>query len=1137
MFRKYNLIFIIFLLPLYTLAGLPHKNVSVLAHGNWYKLAVVNSGIHRITFQDLESLGIDMTTLDPAKIRLFGNGGGMLPELNAAKRIDDLRENAILVVDGGDGRFDPGDYILFYGESPVKWLFDENSRLFSHQRNLYSDTTFYFLNLDNQNGLRVQPLESTTLAINYIAIKFNDYACHELDQVNLIRSGKEWYGEVFDNTKTTRDFSFSFPHIDSLSPMRLRSYVAAKASVNSYFIIICNGKRLDSLKVDLTNPTDQSRFCKLKTKQTIIVKPKAEQTITLEYNLPQNNSSGWLNYLEINCVRELIWEGPQMSFRNVNSYGQGKVTQFSLQKATPETVIWDVTDPSAIGLVQATLTDSLLKFRLQTDSLRQFIAFDGSFYYPVIRRGVVPNQNLHASDPTTMVIVSAPEFLLQANMLADFHRQHNNISVQVVSTTSIFNEFACGSPDVTAIRDFMKLLYDKVDSASAPRYLLLFGDGSYDPKNRIPGNNNFIPTFQSAESLSPTASYVTDDYFGIMGDTSGIESNGIINIGIGRFPVSDTATALIMVNKIFNYSEKYYPATSDWRNTITFLADDEDENLHLHQAEEIAAVVGEQYPIFNVNKIYFDAYKRIQIPGGYRFPDANKALNEAVAKGSLIINYTGHGGEAGWSFEQVLTIADIEQWNNRHKLPVFFTATCEFSRFDNPERYTAGETVILHPNGGAIALFSTTRLAFAGWNIQLNTSFFQHLMDKDADGHYLKMGDMIRLSKNLNNNNALLRNFVLLGDPAQNIAFADYGVKTVSINNQAVNQPDTVLGLSNVTVNGIIEDDMGQKVTSFNGIVTNSVFDKPCTYTTLGNIPPPITYPEEFNVQNSLLFKGDVPVTAGEFKFTFVLPKEIALQFGRGKLSYYAYNGQADASGYSDQIVIGGTNPSVNPENPGPAIALYLDNRNFISGDRTNRDPVILADIFDTNGVNNIGLGIGHEIEAVLDSDRAHSMVLNDYYTPVFNSYTRGSVSYPLSGLTDGIHHLSLKAWDMFNNSSETEISFYVFPQNALTVKQVMNIPNPLFDHTWFIFQPDKSAGGSLEVQINIYDITGRQVNTLTGNWGEMGSDIPDQAKLYWDGTDANGKKLSTGIYPYKIIFQGRNGAFTETSQKLVIIR
>ncbi len=536
-----------------------------------------------------------------------------------------------------------------------------------------------------------------------------------------------------------------------------------------------------------------------------------------------------------------------------------------------------------------------------------------------------------------------------------------------------------------------------------------------------------------------------------------------------------------------------------------------------------------------MNKIYFDAYKLISIPGGSRFPDANRALNDAIDKGSLIVNYTGHGGEAGWSYEQVLTTADILSWKNAAKLPVFVTATCEFSRFDNPERYTAGEMLINQPNGGAIALYSTTRLAFAGYNILLNTSFFQHLMDKDADGSYIKMGDLIRLSKNDNENNFQLRNFSLLGDPAQSIAFSGYNVKTISINGQSLNSPDTVKGMSTVTVKGQIENGGGQKINNFKGVINCKVFDKPVTNTTLGNRPGlDGSYPESFKLQTSLLFKGDVPVDSGEFSVTFILPKNISLQYGKGKLSYFAYNDEMQASGYTNQIVIGGRDESVNPDNKGPEISLYLDDRTFVNGGKIGSAAILLADLFDTNGVNSLGLGIGHEIEAVLDNDRSNAMVLNDFYAPVFNSFTRGTLAFPLSGLSPGSHTLTLKAWDMFDNSSVKEIRFYVPDHPGLTVKNVMTAPNPLVDHTDFIFQPQQAENGGLNVQIAIYNLQGIQVRTLAQTYPEP---LIVSPKISWDGTDFNGHRLNNGIYPYKIIFKAKNGAYSETSQKLMIMR
>ena len=1128
-------IFLAYLIPLASIASVPHADSSVLAAGRWYKLVVTQTGIHQITYNDFVSMGIDPSKVDVAKIRLFGNGSGMLSEVNSAPRIDDLREIAIQIADGGDGHLDASDYILFYGEGADKWTFDRLTRFYSHQRNLYSDSTYYYLNFDQHAGKRVQPIPAVPANPNNYSSTFDDYLLHELDSLNLIRSGKEWYGETFDNMKSVWNFPFYFPNIDSTASLKVRWSIAAYAPVPSYFYLAKAGTKVDSLKIDSTLPQEFTRAGRSNLKLTLISAPSSNLALTLTYEMPTSNSKGYLNFLELSCRRNLSWVGPQMMFRDVNAVGAGKITEFTMKNANNAVNVWDVSNRSMIGAISTSLTDGSLKFKRTTDTLRELIAFDGSFYYPVTYAGEVHNQNLHANQPTTLVIVANPMFLSEAERLAAFHREHNGLSVQIVSSDQVFNEFSCGQTDPTAIRDYMKMLYDRGTAESRPKYLLLFGDGSYDPKNRIPGNNNLIPTFQSVESLSSTATYVTDDYFGIMADNSGQEANGTIDIGIGRFPVSTIAEAQTMIDKILSYSSANFPVCSDYRNTVTFVADDENHNLHLQQAEEMCAIVASKYPVFNVNKIYFDAYKLIEIPGGTRFPDANLALNAAIDKGSLIVNYTGHGGETGWAVEQVLTTTDILSWKNRYKLPVFVTATCEFSRFDNPERFTAGEMLILQPNGGAVALYSTTRLAFAGSNILLNTSFFQHLMDKAADGSYIKMGDLIRLSKNDESNNAQLRNFALLGDPAQNIAFSGYNVRTLRINEQSASHPDTVKGMSTVTITGQIEDWGGQKVSSFNGSVNCKVYDKPLTNTTLGNRPGPEgSYPESFKIQNSVLFKGDFPVEAGTFQCSFVLPKTILLQFGKGKISYFAYNEDSQASGYSDQIVIGGRDETINPVNQGPDISLYMDDRNFVNGGQTGSAAILLVDLSDTNGINSLGLGIGHEIEAVLDNDRANAMVLNDYFAPVYNSYTRGTVAYPLDGLTPGTHKLSLKAWDMYDNSSIKEISFYVPSHSGLTVKNVMTAPNPLVDVTNFVFQPQPGTSGDLDVQIKIYNLQGIQVRTLTQNYTEPMIVAP---KISWDGTDSNGKQLSNGIYPYKILFKATSGAYTETSQKLMIMR
>lgn len=1125
---KTRLLPFLILLPVLVFSGIPHKESSVLATGRWYKIAVAQTGLFKVTYQDLLSLGMDPAQINPEHIRLYGNGGGMLPESNADFRIDDLRENSILVSAGNDSHFDPGDYFVFYGESPDKWYFDPVLRTFNHIKNLYSDSTFYFITADLGPGKRIQDQASTDSNNTFTSTRFAEHLFHELDSHNLIRSGRTWYGEVFSKDKSDYTFSFPVPNADSAVAAVIRTNVAARSKLISRFIMTQNGKVIDSVQVDGTDPDNTYYFGKQKTRQTPMYKVKPELTIGLKYHPPDETAAGWLNYIEVNCSRRLIYTAPQMFFRDVFTASTGRVTEFRMKSVISDVKVWDVSDPENILNILGSIEDSVFRFRLQTDFLREFVAFDGSYFYPVSLYGPVENQNLHAVTPVRMVIITHPEFLFQANQLADFHREKSGISVNVSTTLQVFNEFASGQQDLTAIRDYVKMLFDRGQPDNGPRYLLLLGDGSYDPKNRVPGNNNKVPTYQSIESLKFVGTYVTDDYFGIMDDNQGSESNGRLDIGIGRFPVSTREEAQQMINKIIHYSSNGDSVLSDWRNVITFVADDENDNLHLEQAEELAQIVGTNYPLFNVSKIYFDAYPIVTIPGGYRFPDATKAINHAVAKGSLIVNYTGHGGEDGWSIEKALTVGDINSWKNLRKLPVFVTATCEFSRFDNPERLSAGEMIIIHPEGGAIALYSTTRLALSTSNFRLDTSFFRHLMDRQ-DGEYLKMGDLIRVSKNNNQNNNNIRNFVLLGDPAQEIAFPEYRVKTLKINNQPLETADTLLGLSTVTVSGIIENELGQKMEAFQGELEAKVFDKPITYTTLGNTND--SHATDFVMQNSLLHSGSTPVLDGAFNFSFIVPKDISLAFGKGKLSYYARNGETDAAGYSDQIIIGGTDPAIDPVNEGPRILLYMNDRSFTDGGKTSFNPMMIADLYDTNGINYIGLGIGHEILAVLDGDRQHPVVLNDYYQPDFGSISRGSLTFSFSNLSVGSHVISLKAWDMYDNSSEKEISFMV--SSSVKVTDIINYPNPMKDQTVFSFLPMKGTG-PLSVEIVIYNLQGQVVQTLDYTYSEN----PEEPLMfYWDGTGRNGMKLNSGIYPYKIKFMGAHGSYGEAAQKLVIIR
>lgn len=1132
MTRIYASLFL--LLPAFVSGGNKVTMESVLATGQWYKIAVQNTGVHVVTFSDLEGMGADPSSFAPGDIRVYGNGGGMLPEANSMPRTDDLTENSILVVDGGDGSFDQGDYFLFWGESPDVWLFDESTHQFTHRKNLYSDYSYYYITADLGPGKRVQPVASLDTTPDMTSIQFTDHAFHELDERNLIRSGKMWVGEEFNTATPYREFTFSFPNAITTMSVRLNTYVVGKSPDISTMYIYNDGMPVDQFTIDYTDPQSSSTYARFKQRTTNTTIESDNLTIGLEYDLPTQDSRAWLYYIEAIVQRFLKWEGPQMQFRNPATIGAGKNTLFRISDTPGNIVVWDVTDRGAIGSIQG-IRDNLTgmyEFIVPTPVLKEFVAFDGSVLYPVIPAGHVDNQNLHGLDPASLIIVTHPMFMEQAERLAGFHRNETGLSVIVAETDQIYAEFASGKPDLTAIRDFIRMMYLRATDGNTPRYILLFGDGSFDFKDRILNNTNFVPCYQSAESLKYISSFVTDDYFGIMGESWGENSAGPLDLGMGRFPVSTIEQAKAIVDKIIHYASVNDTVQSSWRNVITFIADDEDTNLHLHQAEELCDIVASRYPVFNVNKIYSDAFQLVETPSGPRYPEVNKAIKRAFEDGSLIINYTGHGGEDAWSAEKIITIPDIENLDNPDKLPVLVTATCEFSRFDNPERFSGGEMIIVKPEAGVIAIYTTTRLALATSNFRLDTSFFLNLMKRDDDGLYMKMGDLLRISKNNNNNNANIRNFVLLGDPAQQIAFPGYRVVTTAINGDPVtSDPDTLLGLSVVSVSGEVQDQNGNKVTQFDGTVEASVFDKPVTYRTMANQPR--SYKEYFQIQNALLSRGYALVENGEFSFSFVVPMDISPYFGFGKISYYSNSATADGNGYDDHVVIGGKDPSVNPGGEGPEIDLFFDSRDFVSGGQVSRDPMLIADLYDKDGINHVGLGLGHEMLASIDNDWSHAVVLNPFYIPGMGDYQRGTAFYPYSDLAIGRHELTVRAWDMFNNSSEQTITFFVFDHPAVHVTEVYTFPNPMTDGTTFTFRPD-SGSGTLDVAIEISTITGQPVHmiseTVTTNTGQP-------LQIYWDGTGRNEMKLPSGLYPYTVRLTGSNGGSTLTSGKIIILR
>ena len=572
---------------------------SVLATGNWYKIGVKNTGVYKITYNDLTAMGINPANINPKDIRLYGNGGGMLPEANSQPRFDDLHENAIFVSGEEDGKFDTKDYILFYGQSPDTWKYNTSSSRFEHHINIYSDYTYYFITTDLGEGKRITSLPSSEATATNQVTKFNDYAFHEKDEINVAKSGKMWLGEVFDAI-TTYHFPFTFPDLDTDSAIVLSAGVAAYSYASSYFTITVNNEKL-YLAPSIIGTTDYYSKATGATGTKNFTSANSSIDVKIDYVKPTSTSKGWLDYLELNVIRNLNFSNGQMNFRNVSSVGPDKVAEFSLSNATSGITVWDVTANGNPKQAVTNLIGNQLHFRWTSDTLHEFIAFDGSTFLSSEFIGKVDNQNLHSLNPTDLVIISHPDFIDEAYRLATFHASQDNMSVTITTPQQIYNEFSSGAQDVTGIRDFVKMLWDKRTSANEPHYLLLIGDGSYDYKNRIANNTNFIPSYQSQLSYDAAKSYVTDDFYGFLDDNEGSGVNDLIDIGIGRFPVQTLAEAKTLVDKIIYYNTQQ-KTMGDWRNVITLVADDDDASF-IDQAETLASFVDTTYATYNVDKI------------------------------------------------------------------------------------------------------------------------------------------------------------------------------------------------------------------------------------------------------------------------------------------------------------------------------------------------------------------------------------------------------------------------------------------------------------------------------------------------------------------------------------------------------
>jgi len=1123
-------------------------NSSVLASGgDWYKVAIHEDGIYKLDYQTLLNNGVINGEISSESLNVFGNGGGMLSPINGAYRGDDLNMIRIHVEDGGDGVFSSGDYILFYGQGPHQKNFDGSK--FIHNSHLYCDSSYYFVNLAGPHlPYRIGPATTTTNASTHTVSSFLDFKFIEQDDINLLKSGSQWYGDVFD-VQTSFNYQFNFPNLinDSVS---VKAKVIGKSAVSNTYFSVSSASESVNLQIPSTGSGYYAPVGKAIVGYLDFVANSSNSiSIDVDYNKTSSPSSkGYLDYIEVNARRNLIINENDMVFSDPNSVGLGNVSEFQLQNTAQLQYIWEITDPlNPLSVAYSSIGNSA-SFKVQTDSLREFVSISGTGFPTPTIIGPIQSQNLHALANADMIIIAPKQFYSAAADLKVFH-ESEGLTVHLVSPSEIYNEFSSGMRDATAIKQFLRMFYSRGNGVQGmvPKYCLLFGDGTYDNRDRMGHGNNLIPVFESYESLSITTTYATDDYYAILSDGSSMLNTDLLNIAIGRLPVSTVEQANAMVQKIKNYtvqqSNDSDQATCsngesasvlrDWRNLVTMISDDEDNNAYFTDIEIMAGKVKVTHPEINLYKIHSDAYGQESTAVGERIEGAFQAIKQQVDKGSLLVNYIGHGGESGWAHEQILTVPTINDWSNYQRLPVFMTATCEFSRFDDHDRTSAGEYVILNPDGGGICLFTTTRLVYATPNEWLNRYFYDTVFDKINDLPQ-RLGDIYKGTKNkfaLNSADPNFRKFALLGDPALKFSYPEMNIIADSINGISISVfNDTIKALSRVKITGHIANSIGQKLTDFNGFVYSKIYDKISLLSTLGTNPG--SSQASYEMWKNQVYKGKSTVINGDFSFEFIVPQDISFDYGAARFSFYAENGIIDANGFNESILIGGINEDAELDEQGPQIELFMNEENFVSGGITDAQPIFLAKIFDENGVNTVGNGIGHDIEAYLDGNTAESIILNDYYEAELNTYKRGEINYPLSDLEEGVHSITLKVWDVYNNSSKATIDFEVVNNENLALAHVLNYPNPFNNRTEFFFEHNQHCD-YLDVQVQIFTISGKLVKTINKR---IHSEGYRSEGILWDAKDDYGDNIAKGVYVYTLKVASENGEIAEKTEKLVIL-
>ena len=1114
-------------------AGERYTDNSVLSKGNWVKIQIEQDGIYKLTYSELKKMGFD----DPSKVSVYGYGGWPLEEDFTKPYVDDLPAVPVLRKD---------DYILFYGRGTTKWEAQIRNENFTHTNNPYSVYGYYFLT----DGAEVKVPEqikydkTTSERIE----TFDDYLLHEKELVSINLSGRRLFEKLSQSTQTFNDFG----NPETLGIVEGEIYVDCKfvpltttSEAQGEITLSFAGNKLYNGNTSLQSGT-YTKGKDMELAQKYEYKAGDHLSVKLEYKKSQQPSTdGYVDYIRLNVKRQLkTYNEPYTFFRSFKS--RNHISRFVIEGANSACMVMDITDPANCKIIETELTGSTMSFTIpESNSLREFVLIrtDRTDFPVPVSKGAVECRNLHGWSNKDMIIISPSTLRKEAERLKEAHETQDGLRVEVVTPEEIYNEFSSGTPDATAYRRFMKMLYDKAASKEdRPKYLLLFGDGAYDnrfvteswSKMSDKERENFLLTFQSENSLDEK-SYVTDDYFGFLDDASNEKSveSCPVDIGIGRFPIRSVSDARKMVNKVIRYMNN--EELGIWKSETCFVADDggnadKDKNMHMEQADAAAKTVERQASDILAGRLFFDNYVK-DFSSSNPYEAVTSQMNKKLREGLSLINYTGHGNTTSWSDEKVLTQQIIDKFSYS-KLPLWITATCDFCRFDALAT-SAGESIFLNEKSGGIALYTTVRVAYADTNEIINRHFLESLFTQDANGQYPVLGDVVKETKRKHTGPRNL-NFTFIGDPAIKLNLPTYKIRISTINGKdvALDTPN-FRAYDEVVVEGEILSQDNLSVDNFNGKLDVKVMDSKISITTRNNFRNESAF--KYEDYKNLVYKGSTQVQNGKFSFSFYVPGNISYSGKTGKMILYASDSEQkiEAKGNFTNYKVQGTSDDPLDDHEGPEIVkLYLNDSTFVSGDKVNTTPFFYARLWDQTGVDITEGGVGHDVMLMIDNKPFTSYNLNSYYDTIFGRKGEGEVRFGIPQLSAGMHEAVFKVWDVMGNPTTYTFRFEVDESLKPFITNIVATPTPAKGNVEFHLTHNRPES-QMKVGIMVYDIAGR----LHWKHEETGSsELFKDYVIDWDLRNNSGSHVRPGVYIYRAAISTNNSKEATEAKKMIIL-